>query len=51
VDALVFNEMTFQEGLDDHILYLMVCLCLPPDFVWLERKKVCRRLQTCSLLF
>jgi hypothetical protein len=49
VDALVYNELVFEEGLRDHVLYLLLCLCLPPAFVWLERQKVRACVRACVM--
>ncbi|KAL6061130.1 Serine/arginine-rich splicing factor 4 [Balamuthia mandrillaris] len=37
VDAYVINLWGFIEGLHDHLLFHLLCLHLPPQWVWLNR--------------
>eukprot|EP01087_Luapelamoeba_hula_P011862 TRINITY_DN3282_c0_g1_i6.p1 TRINITY_DN3282_c0_g1~~TRINITY_DN3282_c0_g1_i6.p1 ORF type:complete len:310 (-),score=56.78 TRINITY_DN3282_c0_g1_i6:665-1594(-) len=40
IDAYVCNRVIFEEGLVDHILFHLMCLCLPSEHVWLQREPI-----------
>ena len=44
----MYNGLVLEEGLRDHSLHLLLCLCLPPAFIWLARHKVLPRYSAAS---
>lgn len=34
IDAMVYNPAAFQLNLDEHYIFAVLCLFLPPQFVW-----------------
>jgi len=38
IDAAVYNVIAFEKGLDEHNCFLLACLSLPPENVWLQKR-------------
>jgi hypothetical protein len=37
ISAIIWNPETFQIGLNEHYIYLLICVMAPPQFVWKQQ--------------